>query len=279
VDSNPPSCSALFVGCIILVRLIWLASHLFAGPIYAKEKATLSRRRYKRLRTFSVIIAGVGFSVLAAPKTFGQTIAPSSMAAASLTPSVAPAEVERVIVTGSNIPTAAEVGPNPVDILNREQVDKAGERTTAKLVRNLTVAGPNGVPSSNNGAGLTPGASSIALRGFDASSTLVLIDGHRVAPYPLGTGTDIGAVTFVDQACGRCPIFATGVGRSNPSKRSEKLLALWLVGWIEIDRSTLIVTRRAVMPDQHDGSCFKFLGHPPTRDWLWFCHARCQASA
>ena len=154
------------------------------------EKAALSRVQYKGL--FSVVIAGAGFSLLAAPKSFGQTITP----AASPTPTAAPAEAERVIVTGSNIPTAAEVGPNPVDILNREQIDKAGERTTAELVRNLTVAGPNGVPSSNNGAGLTPGASSIALRGFDASSTLVLIDGHRVAPYPLGTAN--GAVTFVD---------------------------------------------------------------------------------
>lgn len=64
------------------------------------------------------------------------------------------------------------------------------------MIRSLTVAGPNGVPPSNNGAGFTPGASAISLRGFDASSTLVLIDGHRVAPYPLGT--DNGAVTFVD---------------------------------------------------------------------------------
>ena len=52
------------------------------------------------------------------------------------------------------------------------------------------------MPSSNNGTGFTPGASSISLRGFDASSTLTLIDGRRVAPYPLGTGN--GALTFVD---------------------------------------------------------------------------------
>jgi iron complex outermembrane recepter protein len=156
----------------------------------------LSRIQYQGLRTFSVAIAGVGFSLLAAPKTFGQTIAPASRTAPSPTPAEANAEAERVIVTGSNIPTAQEVGPNPVDILTRDRIEKSGERTTAELVRNLTVAGPNGVPASNNGAGLTPGASSIALRGFDASSTLVLIDGLRVAPYPLGT--DNGAVTFVD---------------------------------------------------------------------------------
>ena len=68
----------------------------------------------------------------------------------------------------------------------------AGSATTAELIRNLTVAGPNGVPTSNNGTGTTPGASSISLRGFDASSTLTLIDGRRVAPYPFGTGN--GAV-------------------------------------------------------------------------------------
>jgi outer membrane receptor protein involved in Fe transport len=161
-----------------------------------REKAALSRIRYQGLWAFSVGIAGVGFSLLAAPKTSGQTTAPALMTAASPIPTAAPAVAERVIVTGSNIPTAQEVGPNPVDILTRDQIDKAGERTTAELVRNLTVAGPNGVPTSNNGAGLTPGASSISLRGFDASSTLVLIDGLRVAPYPLGT--DTGAVTFVD---------------------------------------------------------------------------------
>jgi iron complex outermembrane recepter protein len=156
----------------------------------------LSRIRYKELWAFSVAIAGVGFSLLAGQTTFGQAIAPTSMTAASSAAAEASAEAERVIVTGSNIPTAEEVGPNPVDTVTRENIEKSGERTTEELVRNLTVAGPNGVPASNNGAGLTPGASSISLRGFDASSTLVLIDGHRVAPYPLGT--DNGAVTFVD---------------------------------------------------------------------------------
>jgi outer membrane receptor protein involved in Fe transport len=108
----------------------------------------------------------------------------------------ATAETERIIVTGSRIPTAEEVGPNPVQTIDRDLIDKSGERTTAELIRNLTVAGPNGVPTSNNGTGTTPGASSISLRGFDASSTLTLIDGRRVAPYPFGTGN--GAVTFVD---------------------------------------------------------------------------------
>jgi hypothetical protein len=38
----------------------------------------------------------------------------------------AAATAERVIVTGSNIPTAEEVGVNPVDIYNRETMSKSG---------------------------------------------------------------------------------------------------------------------------------------------------------
>jgi iron complex outermembrane receptor protein len=97
-------------------------------------------------------------------------------------------ETDRIIVTGSNIPTAEEVGPNPVLTINRDLIEKSGERTAEELIRNLPVANANGVPISNNAANSTRGASSISLRGFDTSATLTLIDGRRVAPYPIGAG-------------------------------------------------------------------------------------------
>jgi outer membrane receptor protein involved in Fe transport len=111
-------------------------------------------------RTWS---GAAGISLFRASIAFAQETAPE--------PTAMP-EAERVIVTGSNIPSANEVGPNPVLMINRDLIEKSGERTTEELIRNLAVAGPNGVPASNNGAGFTPGASSISLRGFDASSTL-----------------------------------------------------------------------------------------------------------
>ena len=37
-------------------------------------------------------------------------------------------EVERVIVTGSNIPTAEETGPNPVDSYRPQDIEKLGIR-------------------------------------------------------------------------------------------------------------------------------------------------------
>ncbi|PYJ89713.1 MAG: hypothetical protein DME70_01620, partial [Verrucomicrobia bacterium] len=58
------------------------------------------------------------------------------------------ATTERVFVTGSAIPTAAEVGPNPVLNVTRDLINKSGERNTEELLRNLPVANANGVPVS-----------------------------------------------------------------------------------------------------------------------------------
>src|SRR3954470_17240742 len=106
------------------------------------------------------------------------------------------ASTERVFVTGSIIPTAAEVGPNPVLRADRDLIEKSGERTTEELLRNLPASNANGIPVSNNenGSNTTVGAATVALRGFDARATLILLDGRRVAPYPQGnTG-----IMFVD---------------------------------------------------------------------------------
>ena len=105
------------------------------------------------------------------------------------------AEAERIIVTGSNIPTAQEVGPNPVLNINRDLINKSSERTAEELIKNLPVANGGGVPVSNNGTGFTPGATAISLRGLGPQYTLVLVDGRRLAPYPIGTG---GVVSFFD---------------------------------------------------------------------------------
>src|SRR5437762_922733 len=112
----------------------------------------------------------------------------------------AAATAERVIVTGSNIPTAEEVGVNPVDIYNRESISKSGQRTTEQFLQSLPTVNANVVPQSNNenGSNTAVGAATIALRGFDARATLILIDGRRVAPYPTGNNPGLVNVMFVD---------------------------------------------------------------------------------
>src|SRR4029079_16595804 len=66
---------------------------------------------------------------------------------------------------------------------------------TADLLQKITVANARSVPISNNATGFTPGASSISLRGLGPEATLVLINGRRVAAYPVGVN---GTTAFVD---------------------------------------------------------------------------------
>src|SRR2546421_1464311 len=110
------------------------------------------------------------------------------------------ATTERVFVTGSAIPTAAEVGPNPVLNVTRDLINKSGDRNTEELLRNLPVANAKGVRVSNNENGSTTavGAATIALRGFDSRATLILLDGRRVAPYPTGNNPGLINTMFVD---------------------------------------------------------------------------------
>ena len=145
------------------------------------------------------LVACVGIPLIIASNAFAQNLQPMSTdIGAAPTPSAA--EAERIIVTGSNIPTAEEVGPNPVDIYNRENINKSGEFTTERFLQSLPIANANIIPTSNNenGSNTAVGAATIALRGFDARATLILLDGRRVAVYPTGNNPGLVNMMFVD---------------------------------------------------------------------------------
>src|SRR5438270_21184 len=145
------------------------------------------------------LIACVGIPLIIASNAFAQNLQPlSTDIGAAPTPPAA--EAQRVIVTGSNIPTAEEVGPNPVDTYNRENINKSGEFTTERFLLSLPIANANIIPTSNNenGSNTAVGAATTALRGFDARATLILLDGRRVAVYPTGNNPGLVNVMFVD---------------------------------------------------------------------------------
>src|SRR5438309_8194852 len=144
------------------------------------------------------LAACVGIPLIIASNAFAQNPLPPPPTGAA--PPTTAAEAERVIVTGSNIPTAEEVGPNPVDTYNQETISKSGERTTEQFLQSLPTVNANVIPQSNNenGSNTAVGAATIALRGFDARATLILIDGRRVAPYPTGNNPGLVNVMFVD---------------------------------------------------------------------------------
>src|SRR6266480_7726433 len=93
--------------------------------------------------------ASAGILLIIASNAFAQNPPPPPPPGAAPPPPAA-AEAERVIVTGSNIPTAETVGPNPVDTYNRENITKSGELTTEQFLLSLPVVNANVVPISNN---------------------------------------------------------------------------------------------------------------------------------
>jgi iron complex outermembrane receptor protein len=96
----------------------------------------------------------------------------------------AAAPVARVEITGSNIRRAQAETASSVQTLNRADIEKSGRTTVAELLQTLAVDNQGSVPTSF-GAGFAQGASGISLRGLGAASTLVLLNGRRIAPYGL----------------------------------------------------------------------------------------------
>ncbi|MSU49443.1 MAG: TonB-dependent receptor [Opitutus sp.] len=142
-------------------------------------------------------VAGVGLvALLGAQILTAQSVAPT--APADPKKEEAPQQLERFVVTGSYIPsteTAVEAGASPVTRIDRKIIEQSGYTNTAELLQKITVSNANSVPISNNATGFTPGATAISLRGLGPEATLVLINGRRVANYPVGAG---GTTAFVD---------------------------------------------------------------------------------
>src|SRR5215468_1441439 len=134
----------------------------------------------------AALIASVGFPLIFASNVFAQLPAPAAPAA-----SPGAAEVERVVVTGSNIPTAEETGPNPVDTYRPQDIEKLGIRNATDL-QEFIPQQAGGTVNLNIGNG-GDGTVQFNLRGILPKETLILIDGKRVAYGSLGAAGDVAA--------------------------------------------------------------------------------------
>src|SRR5438045_5464679 len=141
------------------------------------------------------LTACVGIPLIIASNAFAQNLAPLSTDIGAAPPPTGagpappPTEAQRVIVTGSNIPTAEEVGPNPVDIYNRENINKSGEFTTEQFLLSLPITNANIIPTRKKKNASNPpwGPAKFAFRGFNAEATFVFWDGSGLPVYLTGT--------------------------------------------------------------------------------------------
>src|SRR6184192_1201382 len=143
----------------------------------------MTRNVQKTLGIRVALAAAVAFPLIIAMSARAQEPPPpptgTNVAPAAGAPAATEATAERVIVTVSNIPTAEEVGPNPVDTYRRDDITRLGVRTPTDLVLRIPAAtGSNTTENNTNGG---DGSTRISLRGIDPKETLVLQDGRRLA--------------------------------------------------------------------------------------------------
>jgi len=103
-------------------------------------------------------------------------------------------QLETVVVTGSHIRRTDSETSSPVQVLTAADLHQSGYTNVQEVLKNLTANGQGTLSQSFSGA-FASGASGVALRGLNVGNTLILIDGHRMAPYPIG---DDGERSFVD---------------------------------------------------------------------------------
>jgi iron complex outermembrane recepter protein len=102
------------------------------------------------------------------------------------------AKVEKIEVTGSNIKRVDIEGPLPVQVISRDEIVRSAAVSVGDLLRSMPVnSGGSVAENVTNGQS---GAAGISLRGLGQKSTLVLINGRRMANHAFANGAD----TFVD---------------------------------------------------------------------------------
>jgi iron complex outermembrane receptor protein len=149
------------------------------------------RRGSVAVRSVLALGWGVAVCVGGVGTANAQTVAQTTAAA---TP------IEKIEVTGSAIRRTDVETPSPVQVITSEELKRSGYTDVSDVLRNVAANGAGSLSQSFNFA-FAGGASGVALRGLAVGDTLVLIDGHRTAPYPISDDnqrsfTDVSNIPF-----------------------------------------------------------------------------------
>ena len=103
---------------------------------------------------------------------------------------------QAVVVTGSRIPRASLEGPSSVTILTGDEITKQGYKNVFDALNNQ-VQNSGFTQGEDYGNTYTPSANTISLRGLGPNHTLILLNGRRLADFPIAYD---GAVNFTNLA-------------------------------------------------------------------------------
>jgi iron complex outermembrane recepter protein len=132
------------------------------------------------------------------PKLHPVAVAALLVLALSATTALAQ-EPQRVEITGSSIKRLADEAALPVQTIRRDEIEKAGVTTAAELLRYISASSANlgdGASITDNTGGQR-GFNGANLRGLGVSSTLILLNGRRMANYASpgdAAGVDLNSI-------------------------------------------------------------------------------------
>src|SRR3954464_1585313 len=142
----------------------------------------------------TALAAAVGIPLVLVGSAYAQTT-PTPGPNAPNAPVQSEATTERVVVTGTYIPTAETESALPVTVYTAEVLKKQGANTPAESLRQLPsfVGGNNGQSENDSNSGT--GAAFINLRGIGPANTLVLVNGRRTFNFNDINALPIGAIS------------------------------------------------------------------------------------
>src|SRR5256714_1947330 len=139
----------------------------------------------------TALVAAAGIPFLMAAAAYGQASpAPVPNAPA---PANTEATTERVIVTGTYIPTAETESALPVTVYTAEVLKKQGANTPVEGLRQLPSFVGNTITENDSNGGY--GQAFISLHGLGPANTLTLINGRRAFEFADVNAISIGALS------------------------------------------------------------------------------------
>ncbi|MBN9787332.1 TonB-dependent receptor [Pseudonocardia sp. TMWB2A] len=153
------------------------------------KRLNLSGYLPEKIKGAALALAGVSLGSLATAAAAQEVPDPPA--------STAPQEEsDAIVVTGSRIPTIKDQGPSPVTVVDADSIRANGYTSVPDLLSAMTQnSGETQSPQSGSSADFTPGAQQVDLRGLGPNHTLVLVNGRRIADFPLPY---IGRSNFTD---------------------------------------------------------------------------------
>ncbi|MFN8694998.1 MAG: TonB-dependent receptor plug domain-containing protein [Burkholderiales bacterium] len=107
------------------------------------------------------------------------------IASGSVFAQAAPAKVEKIEVTGSNIKRVDAETTAPIQVITQEEIRRSGRQTVTELLRELPINAAGGLTELTGSGSFSSGAATASLRGLGSTATLVLLNGRRIAPFGL----------------------------------------------------------------------------------------------